>query len=609
MGKSLKSGALLAGIVLGVCWSSTLAAASTRTAASPSLVDVSAAVASATNGDTVQIPAGTVTWNGGITINKTITLSFAGTIINGSIPISTYIFEVRAPSTGVRITGLTIDDHGNGGGVRILGATGGTGGAAIPNNRIDHCTFKNCGYTTNSSNYSRGVQFRGYKVYGVIDHCTFINCTTSFEVLGDDCASWNDPIGLGTVDCVTIEDNHFVRDTSTISFSDVVAYNSNGARTLFRHNAVDSPNPNAGEFWDSHGNNNLTSCPSGARGTIYTVLTDNILNLGHPNYGGKMVYIRGGMLIAGNNTVTTDGTGYLWNITEEECWYASAGGSNFGPDHSDYPREDQITNTYVWGNTLNGVSHNSVGLFDNGIGHQYVAGVIQSGRDYFPGVTPPAWTGSPSLTQAPWAQGMATGTISGNTRLYPGNVGYTPLVYPHPLVSGGPPSSPTPTPTATPNPTATPSPTPTPGPVGTVFTADEGDITSPFTVSSNATVSQAVETLNPTAGGRAAYTFNVPISGDYALSAQVQCPNDYSNSFFVNIDAEPSATMVWAIPVTSGTEVRTATWGNDPAAKVWTLQTGTHQLIIRGREANAVLVQIALSIPPSPPQGVGIVTH
>lgn len=41
--------------------------------------------------------------------------------------------------------------------------------------------------------------------------------------------------------------------------------------------------------------------------------------------------------------------------------------------------------------------------------------------------------------------------------------GYTPYVYPHPLVSGAPPSpTPTPTPSATPTPTVTPTPTPTP---------------------------------------------------------------------------------------------------------------------------------------------------
>jgi len=47
--------------------------------------------------------------------------------------------------------------------------------------------------------------------------------------------------------------------------------------------------------------------------------------------------------------------------------------------------------------------------------------------------------------------------------------GYTPYVYPHPLVSGMPTPTPTPTPTATPTPTpsATPTPTPTPTPAST----------------------------------------------------------------------------------------------------------------------------------------------
>ena len=123
---------------------------------------------------------------------------------------------------------------------------------------------------------------------------------------------------------------------------------------------------------------------------------------------------------------------------------------------------------------------------------------------------------------------------------------------------------------------------------------------------SNATVSQTIETLDTNRWRKSLVSIRCPASGDYALSAQVQCPDDGSNSFFVNIDAEPSSTMVWGIPVTSGTSLRVATWGSDPAPKVWTLQAGSHQLIIRGREANATLVQIALSIAPSTPQGIHI---
>ena len=85
------------------------------------------------------------------------------------------------------------------------------------------------------------------------------------------------------------------------------------------------------------------------------------------------------------------------------------------------------------------------------------------------------------------------------------------------------------------------------------------------------------------------------------MSAMVNCPDEGSNSFFINIDAEPSTAMVWRIPVTSGLESRTVTWSPDTEPKVWTLNTGVHQLIIRGREADARLGQITLRVGSPPP--------
>jgi hypothetical protein len=155
-----------------------------------------------------------------------------------------------------------------------------------------------------------------------------------------------------------------------------------------------------------------------------------------------------------------------------------------------------------------------------------------------------------------------------------------------------------------------PSPSPTGGPLGLSFDASAGVITAPFTVNNNA-VSQDTETSDPTQGGRAFYSFVVPTAGDYYLSATVNCPDESANSFFVNVDAEPTATMTWHIPVTSGYELKVATWSAWPVPpditpKIWTLSAGTHQLIFRGREAHALLQHITLGVVPSPPQGLHV---
>ncbi len=199
--------------------------------------------------------------------------------------------------------------------------------------------------------------------------------------------------------------------------------------------------------------------------------------------------------------------------------------------------------------------------------------------------TDPQGTSTPTPTVPPTATATATPTAT-----------FTPTATPTAT------STPTVTPTATATATATPTATPTPTPTGDIsFPATSGIITSPFVINGDSTISQPVQTLVPAQGGRALYTFNVTTPGDYVMSAMVNCPDEGSNSFFINIDAEPNTPMVWHIPVTSGLESRTATWPPSTEPKMWSLNAGVHELIIRGREANARLGQITLRVGSPPP--------
>ena len=116
--------------------------------------------------------------------------------------------------------------------------------------------------------------------------------------------------------------------------------------------------------------------------------------------------------------------------------------------------------------------------------------------------------------------------------------------------------------------------------------ASGGHISTPFVVGPDNAVSQSIQTIDPAQGGEAVYPFNVTTAGTYVIMATVNCPTDSSNSFFVNIDAEPTTEMVWPVTLTSGLEARTVTYGTAWPAS-WNLTTGPHQLIIRGREAGA----------------------
>ena len=131
--------------------------------------------------------------------------------------------------------------------------------------------------------------------------------------------------------------------------------------------------------------------------------------------------------------------------------------------------------------------------------------------------------------------------------------------------------------------------------------ATSGQITAPFVIT-NGYVLQRIET-GVTNGGRAVYNFTTTvIAGNYVIQALVNAPNEGANSFFMNIDAEPQDPyMIWDVPVTTGFMQETGNWrGNGTfdnsqfVPQVFILNPGTHQLIIRGREANTLLQNIVI---------------
>ena len=149
--------------------------------------------------------------------------------------------------------------------------------------------------------------------------------------------------------------------------------------------------------------------------------------------------------------------------------------------------------------------------------------------------------------------------------------------------------------------------------VGLSFAASSGTITTPFSVDNNGDVSQSVET-GLSNSGRAAYSFTVS-QGDYTVSAVVDASNSGADSFFLNIDAEPTdPAMIWDIqPDTNSFESRTVSWRGTGTfdnvqypVKIFSLSAGTHQLIVRGREPNALLRRITIvpTTEPPPPSGL-----
>jgi hypothetical protein len=149
---------------------------------------------------------------------------------------------------------------------------------------------------------------------------------------------------------------------------------------------------------------------------------------------------------------------------------------------------------------------------------------------------------------------------------------------------------------------------------GLSFASTSGTISAPF-ISSGGFVYQTIQT-GLADGGRAVYGFNISEPGEYVVSINLNAPDDSANSFFINIDGEPTdPAMIWdVIPVTGGPENRLVGWrGNgafdapDFPIKTFALSPGAHQLVIIGREANAQLGTITIVLMPKPPQNLRIV--
>ncbi len=151
---------------------------------------------------------------------------------------------------------------------------------------------------------------------------------------------------------------------------------------------------------------------------------------------------------------------------------------------------------------------------------------------------------------------------------------------------------------------------------GLVFEAESGVITPPFFVHDGA-ILQGIET-GLTNGGRAAYSFMIPKEGDYLVQARVNATFLRQRSFYVNIDGEPQGEdMTWTVPLTVGFEDRFVSWPGTGSCvnpqfspKVFHLSPGSHELVVRGREANTKLDQISLVLilPEIQPLGADNVT-
>lgn len=405
----------------------------------------------AVDGDTIALPAGTFTWASGVTITKNITLQGAGigaTIINDAIPKPTgsdsnVLILCTNITASLRLTGFTIFGevqeslNFNKGVIIIRGST--------RTLRIDHVRFDRPA--------SGAIHLSGPQ--GVIDHCDFDEPNNQNGVhvalsgWGDE--GWDTPTQLGSGEGVYIEDCTFTGSGAGGS----TAMNPHaGGRVVFRKNTL--TNQNTG----GHGTEGARF--RGMRSyEIYqnTFTTDVIMD--------KCIQLRGGTgVIWGNTSRGVSGsTGYksfvvglnFRTFTNYTTNFKKCDGNNPWDENSDvngYACLDQVGR----GQTLDQIRNNPP--------INQTTGTAAWPRNRLE----PVYVWSNNWTRPSGTNGgyiISSGSPSivvGRDIIDNGNTpkpGYTPFVYPHPLVTGVNPS-PTPAPSPTPIATVTPSPSPCP---------------------------------------------------------------------------------------------------------------------------------------------------
>src|SRR6266508_5343397 len=218
-------------------------------AASPSLTDVTAAIHSAADGDTVTIPKGIAAWGSTIKISKGITL--IGQTTTDPMHKTADDQTIISVNTGTNgNTPLIVLDTALGKSYRLSGITFRTGQTQIVNSngmlqlsggshavRVDHCHFDDLAFENNN------IAAWG-AIYGVIDHNVFDSRSPNnrsqsvfFAIRGPEFwgdVPWTQPANFGSEKFLFAEDN-CINNTSGNEFAGTID-GRQGGRWVFRHN-------------------------------------------------------------------------------------------------------------------------------------------------------------------------------------------------------------------------------------------------------------------------------------------------------------------------------------------------------------------------------------
>jgi hypothetical protein len=448
------------------------------------------------NGDTITIPAGTFTWSRGINITKAITLQGAGvgrTIIKDNVPNGSLIGIRLAANKLTRITGIEFQNGGRtsyyNGVVTVAGSN--TNGSQF---RMDHCKW---GVDVNGAPiFDTVIGVIDHNTFirrgGEDGHCFWV-FGTHWNGSGNGDGSWPAPTNFGSSQFLFFEDNTFTSTHPSYLISLCDAYD--GARFVLRHNTITGftfqnhgtessgrrRGTRATEFYNNYcDGKNLNQFVGGSRSGSQVIHDNTCVNFSgggtwnlqnyrsyaaFPVFGGAdgtnpwdvndpRVYYTG---TAGQNssgtTVTVSGNpnwatnrwvGYVVRRTTNLCNVTNA--NTFGLIIGN------TSNTLTWiPNAFTGLAALSICAGDSVEIRKVIWAMDMPGRargsllaDVFNPPVPSGWNDQVTEPVYAWNNGTLH-VVTNLPNIHEGEhffngtpmPGYTPYVYPHPLVTGG----------------------------------------------------------------------------------------------------------------------------------------------------------------------------
>lgn len=335
----------VSGIMLLVCALTSVSDAATLRATSASYADVSAALSTASPGDTVMVPSGIATWDSPLVIRRGISLiaapDFATKITSNITNQNSGVIHIspdavaRAGNELFRVSGFYIDGGAKSNGIYIAN------NSVIPMTkiRVDHNTITNAGGT----NAGKGIRVYG-PAWGVIDNNVIQNVSSvpiDLEGYSGGLQEWeafSDPVtkkaktsDLGSANNVYIEDNIFIQSGAYIA-------GGHGMRYVARYNNMSGAGRNLVPMLDAHGNQ-----PAGW-GTMIVEVYGNVVDMGG-SYGGQLLDQRGAIGRVFYNHVANTGQSTNSVKVREECDDATIPAA--GPYHM------RVSDSYYWNNRTN----------------------------------------------------------------------------------------------------------------------------------------------------------------------------------------------------------------------------------------------------------------